>query len=176
MGTGRLPVSRYMIIGKVCPFRKIKYTVEWKESINKEAVAEDFLACYGEECSMWDGQGCSMCRINMVVNQLANEQQTEQVQKQETETSQTGKTSDSKEKEFEATIKVLEAKETKNPGTVRAWCEIDGRHDAIFAKNGVGEVFVSSIGKKVVIKYRILEKENGSKGIFAVHAKTVNAS
>ena len=166
------PVSECMNIGKVCPFRKVKVPVEWNESVTGQSVVEEFLACYGDECMMWDGCGCSLCRINMVVNQLANEPQTE-AQKQETETFQTGKTSGSKEKQFKTIIKVLEAKETKNPGTVRAWCEIDGRHEAIFAKNGVGKVLLGSIGKNVAIKYRILENENGSKGIFAVHSKAV---
>ena len=167
------PVSEKMIIGKLCPFRKIKVPVEWNESVTGQSVAEEFLVCYGDECMMWDGRGCSLCRTNMVVNHLTNEP-AEQSQKQhrEAETLQDGKTSGCKDqRQVETTVKVLEAKDTKNPGTVRAWCEIDGKHEAIFAKNGVGKVLLSSIGKNVAIKYCILEKENGSKGIFAVHAK-----
>ena len=162
-----------MLIIKLCPFRKIKYTVEWKESTTGQAIAEDFLACCKDECSMWDGNGCSLCRINMVVNHLANEPQADQAHKQETEKPQDSKVSGCKDqREFEVTVKVLEAKETKNPGTVRAWCEIDGKKEAIFAKNGTGKVLLGSIGKNVAIKYCIREKD-GSKYIFAVKAIVV---
>ena len=160
-----MPVSEDMSIVKLCPFRKIKYTVEWNESTTGQAIAEDFLACCKDECSMWDGQGCSMCRINMVVNPtiLTNKPAEQEQKQQQTETTDTNDL-------LKTTIKVIEAKEINNPekpGVIRAWCEINGGKSAVFAKNGVGKDLLDSIGKEIEISYRVLENDKG-KSYFAV--------
>ncbi|ACV63269.1 hypothetical protein Dtox_2460 [Desulfofarcimen acetoxidans DSM 771] len=169
------PVSEYMLIGKVCPYRKIRVPVEW-ESITGQAIAEEFLACYGDECMMWDGNGCSLCRVGMPVTLMATEP-AEQTQKQhqEIKKNQDGKVSGCKDqRELKATVTVLEAKETKT-GSIRAWCEKDNRKEVVFAKNGAGKVLLNAIGKQVEIKYCLLENDNGSKIIFAVKATVLKS-
>jgi thioredoxin-like negative regulator of GroEL len=62
-------------------------------------------------------------------------------------------------------IKVIEAKETKNPGTVRAWCQFGtGNKKAVFAKNSTGKTLLESVGKELVIKHRAMDKNT----VFAV--------
>lgn len=62
-------------------------------------------------------------------------------------------------------IKVVEAKETKNPGTVRAWCQFgSGNKKAVFAKNSTGKTLLESVGKELVIKHRAMDKNT----VFAV--------
>lgn len=67
-------------------------------------------------------------------------------------------------------IKVVEAKETKNHGTVRAWCQFieSGSRKAVFAKNGTGKLLLESVGKEVVIRYRAMENN----AVFAVYAQS----
>ncbi|AEG15167.1 hypothetical protein Desku_1587 [Desulfofundulus kuznetsovii DSM 6115] len=62
------------------------------------------------------------------------------------------------------TFKVLELRQGKNQGVVRAWCEgADGRKVAVFAKNGAGQALAGAVGKMVEIKYR-----QGDRGLIAL--------
>ncbi|MEW5953352.1 MAG: hypothetical protein AB1815_06325 [Bacillota bacterium] len=67
-------------------------------------------------------------------------------------------------------IKVVEAKEYKDPGTVRAWCQFieSGSKKAVFAKNGTGKLLLESVGKELVIKHRTMENNT----VFAVFAQS----
>ena len=68
-------------------------------------------------------------------------------------------------------IKVLEAKETKTPGTVRAWCQhVDGNKEAFFAGKTAGKTLLQSIGKQVEIKYRRMK--NGAAAVIFIKAKS----
>jgi hypothetical protein len=65
------------------------------------------------------------------------------------------------------TFKVLELRQGKNQGVVRAWCEgADGRKVAVFAKNGAGQALAGAVGKTVEIKYR-----QGDRGLIALNVR-----
>lgn len=64
---------------------------------------------------------------------------------------------------------VLEARPSKSPGTVRAFCEgSDGQKVAVYAKNGNGQTLLRCLGKKVKI-----ECTPGDKGLIAYKVEPV---
>lgn len=66
-------------------------------------------------------------------------------------------------------FKVLEVRDGKSQGTIRAYCEApDGSKYAIFAKNGNGQKLAGAINKKVSVKYR-----RGDRGLIAFEVKVV---
>jgi hypothetical protein len=65
------------------------------------------------------------------------------------------------------TFTVLEARETKTPGVVRAYCEAeDGSKVAVFGKNGSGQALAQAVKKKVQVEYR-----QGEKGLIALSVR-----
>lgn len=65
---------------------------------------------------------------------------------------------------------VLEVRNGKSEGTIRAYCEArDGSKHAVFAKNGNGKKLVDSVGKSVSVKYR-----QGDKGLIAFAVDVLN--
>lgn len=67
---------------------------------------------------------------------------------------------------FQETYTILEARKTKEPGSLRAYCQkADGTRVAIFADNPVAMIIKSSIGRKL-----LLTCENQEAGMFAIAA------
>jgi hypothetical protein len=65
------------------------------------------------------------------------------------------------------TFTVLEVRAGKSEGTVRAYCQgEDGAKVPIYAKNGAAQALSKAVGKKVVVKFRRLDK-----GLFALEAR-----
>lgn len=62
------------------------------------------------------------------------------------------------------TFTVTEARATKSPGVVRAYCLAeDGSKVAVYGKNGNGQALAGAVGQQVVVKYR-----QGDKGLIAL--------
>ncbi|KJS75636.1 MAG: hypothetical protein JL56_07410 [Desulfotomaculum sp. BICA1-6] len=143
------PVSQEMT--KLCPFRKRRVAVaenEWEEQ---------FMECLREECAMWAGDGCGQVRINSITDAMATSR--EEAAKEKTTQNDDGEDQPNDEIMDWISIKVLEAKETKNPGTVRAWCQFvdDANKEAFFAKKAAGKALLQSVGKRVAVKYRRMD-------------------
>lgn len=67
---------------------------------------------------------------------------------------------------FQETYTILEARKTKEPGSLRAYCQkADGTRVAVFADNPVAMIIKSSIGRKL-----LLTCETQEAGLFAVAA------
>ncbi len=162
MDTGVGPVSERML----CPFRKRKVAADVAERPGCYTVTqweEHFMECVNEKCTAWQNGCCSL--ITFVPN--PKEQPSQETEKNKQEQAGIGKAEEKRNDDglVETVVKVLEARETKNSGSVRAWCQFeDGHKEAIFAKNGAGRVLLESVGKEVAAKYRRMN--NGA--LFAV--------
>ena len=65
------------------------------------------------------------------------------------------------------TFTVTEARATKTPGVVRAYCLAeDGSKVAVYGKNGNGQTLAQAVGKRVQVKYR-----QGEKGLIALSVR-----
>jgi len=65
------------------------------------------------------------------------------------------------------TFTVTEARATKSPGVVRAYCLAeDGSKVAVYGKNGNGQTLAQAIGKQVEVRYR-----QGDKGLIALNVR-----
>lgn len=65
------------------------------------------------------------------------------------------------------TFTVTEARATKSPGVVRAYClAVDGSKVAVYGKNGNGQTLAQAVGKQVQVKYR-----EGEKGLIALSVR-----
>lgn len=80
-----------------------------------------------------------------------------------TENSQTQDNEDGLET---GTFTILEVRDGKSPGTVRAWCEGPEGKVAVYAKNGVGQILRNSLHRQVEAKYR-----RGNKGLIAFNVR-----
>ena len=160
-------------MAKLCPFRKKKFakivTANTDGKTNTlEEWEDEFLECLEERCAAWTDNGCGRICVTSKTETVGNES----IEKKNTEESTQAGTKENNNKPddlVEADFKVIEAKETKTPGTVRAWCQ-DVEKDkkgAVFAKNGAGKTLLESIGKQVKVKYRLMD--NGT--AFAVFVK-----
>ncbi|MTI84351.1 MAG: hypothetical protein FH756_10700 [Firmicutes bacterium] len=155
------------IMAKLCPFRKKKCTTKVTGQQDSKAKTfkeceEEFLECYQGSCAMWTESGCVLGRIHTVINQVSHE---------ETAIKETEE-NDKKDNLIETSVKVLEAKETKTAGTIRAWCQHaeSDKKGAVFAKNGNGKTLLESIGKQVQVKYRLMD--NGTAFAVFVQAES----
>jgi hypothetical protein len=57
---------------------------------------------------------------------------------------------------------ILEVRDGRSPGTVRAWCEGPEGKVAVFAKNGTGQALRDALGRQIEARYR-----RGDKGLIA---------
>jgi len=147
-------------MAKLCPFRKrrvIVADIEWEEQ---------FMECLREECAMWAGDGCGLGRINTITAAGREEATNEK-----TIQNDDGEDQPNDELLDWTSIIVMEAKETKTPGTVRAWCQYadSGKKEAFFAKKGAGKALLQSVGKLVEVKCRRME--NGTAFVIFVKAE-----
>jgi|GEM_PF-2738165 hypothetical protein len=162
------PVSE--IMAKLCPFRKKKFAKivtanNDKKTNTLEEWEEEFLECLEERCAAWTGNGCGRIYATGSKPQTSTTKESEQ--------NGNGENTNKSGELIQTSIKVLEAKETKTPGTVRAWCQHieTGKKGAVLAaKNGAGKKLLESIGKQVQVKYRLMD--NGA--AFAVFVKAVS--
>jgi len=144
-------MARIPEMTKLCPFRKRRVVVaknEWEEQ---------FMECLMEECALWSGEGCGLGRVNAVAGAMATD--FEAAAAGNNTRYDDGEDQPNDEPIDWTPIIVLEAKETKVPGTVRAWCQHadSGKKEAFFAKNAAGKALLQSIGKQVAVKYRRME-------------------
>lgn len=154
------PVSQEM---KLCPFRKRRVVV------TKNEWEEQFMECLPEDCAVWAGDGCGLGRINTITCDMATSRE-EAATKKSTQNND-GEDQPNVEPIDWTPIIVLEAKETKTPGTVRAWCQHadSGKKEAFFAKNAAGKAMLQSVGKPVEVKFRRME--NGTSFVIFVKAE-----
>lgn len=155
------PVSQEMT--KLCPFRKRRVVVaknEWEEQ---------FMECLLEDCAVWAGDGCGLGRINAITCDMATSR--DEAATEKSTQNNDGEDQPNDEPIEWTSIKVLEAKETKTPGTVRAWCQHadSGKKEAFFAKNAAGKAMLQSVGKPVEVKFRRME--NGTAFVIFVKAE-----
>ncbi len=172
-GYGRGPCPS---MAKLCPFRKKKFAkivtakTEEKKTTCYEEWEEEFLECLEERCAAWTGNDCSRIYTTSRPETVSGEN----TEKNNIRTEQAGNEDNNNKSGdlVEADFKVLEVKETKTPGTVRAWCQHveTGKKGAVFAKNGAGKTLLESIRKEVRVKYRLMD--NGT--AFAVFVKAVS--
>lgn len=150
-GYGRRPVSERM--AKLCPFRKKIFR---RVKLDPNEWEEEFLECLQEDCAAWRDGGCGLVLVNPAINPVIVDGKTNSAETAGQPADSDGKEDNKKQELLEAKIKVLEARETKTPGTVRAWCQFaeNGRKEAVFAKNGAGRVLLESVDKEVNVKYR----------------------
>ncbi len=165
--------ARVREMAKLCPFRKKKFakivTANTDGKTNTlEEWEEEFLECLEERCAAWTGNECGRISASGRPESMSNESNEKENSEESTQTGH--KENGNKPGDLvEADFKVIEAKETKTPGTVRAWCQ-DVEKDkkgAVFAKNGAGKALLESMGKQVKVKYRLMD--NGT--AFAVFVK-----
>lgn len=160
MDTG---VARIPEMTKLCPLRKKRVAIaenEWEEQ---------FMECLLEECAMWAGDSCVLGRINAITDAMAASREATATEK--TTRDDDGENQSNNEILDWTSIIVLEAKETKTPGTVRAWCQYadSGKKEAFFAKKAAGKALLQSVGKPVEVKYRRME--NGTAFVIFVKAE-----
>ncbi|MTI82393.1 MAG: hypothetical protein FH756_00530 [Firmicutes bacterium] len=163
-------------MAKLCPFRKKKFakivTAKNDEKTNTlEEWEEEFLECLEERCAAWTGNGCGRISVSSRPETAGNESN----QKENTEESTQAGNNENGNKSgdlVKAYFKVLEAKETNTPGTVRAWCQHveSDKKGAVLAKNGAGKKLLESIGKQVQVKYRRMD--NGTAYAVFVQAES----
>ncbi len=173
-GYGQGPCPGKM--AKLCPFRKKKFakivTAKTDEKTNTlEEWEEEFLECLEERCAAWTGNDCGRIHTTSRPETMS----CESTEKTNNKTEQAGNEDNNNKSGnlVKAYFKVLEAKETNTPGTVRAWCQHieTGKKGAVLAaKNGAGKKLLESIGKQVQVKYRLMD--NGA--AFAVFVKAVS--
>lgn len=177
--TNQIPTMiREIMEGRIEQEKKLKMS----DSENKEMIQNSLAHTDRELEYLRSRQTANVATINLLASLIGDGKSDEALEvltalgeSNNSETPGTanddGKDRPNNEKHDWTSINVLEAKETKTPGTVRAWCQhVDnGNKEAFFAEKAAGKALLQSIGKQVAVKYRRMK--NGAAFVIFVKAE-----